>query len=333
MMMEKLSSTLADLQLLQAAFDQGRGFDFPRLDSTESAPGNPDAEEATLRRIEFSTLALCGEAGELANLIKKIRRATWLDEPPDRFTGQAQRELGDLLAYLLKLTNLFGRDLEEIYLERVSENLLRFPCRTHAGQRPPMLSLAGPPGAGKTTVATALSAQAQTYVEIVEGNSHLPELAQPGGRFDAAANQHWFLAQLERFVGGLRPENPVAFDQDPAAVVHVYAKFFREEGMISASDYARLLRRLIDLEFQLGRWAQREVLLLDAPAEILKQRAERRAGAVALPLSWYQRLRSSFSGFREIVPGVQVIRTDELSIEETVVRARRLLKPLDGAPP
>src|SRR5687767_3209489 len=81
----KFLPTIHTLQKLQKEFDKSFGFDFLTLDPRQIAldyesdlSSQAQLKEARLRRVEFTTLALGGEVGELANAVKKARRAAWL---------------------------------------------------------------------------------------------------------------------------------------------------------------------------------------------------------------------------------------------------------------
>ena len=65
----------------------------------------------------FTCTALAGETGELANAVKKAIRAEMLNQSPELHLIKARSELADVLAYLLKMTNILGDDLETRYLE------------------------------------------------------------------------------------------------------------------------------------------------------------------------------------------------------------------------
>jgi NTP pyrophosphatase (non-canonical NTP hydrolase) len=81
-------------------------------------------------------LGLCGEAGELANVVKKVHRgdATW-DEQWDKF----ESEMADVLTYLLSIAASTGMDLEKVFNDKRLVNLERFASRPDVrrfGQRP-----------------------------------------------------------------------------------------------------------------------------------------------------------------------------------------------------
>lgn len=58
----------------------------------------------------FLALALCGEVGELANVIKKH----WRGDVDPEFRAKLRGELGDSYAYLKLLAKAFDEDLDEI---------------------------------------------------------------------------------------------------------------------------------------------------------------------------------------------------------------------------
>jgi NTP pyrophosphatase (non-canonical NTP hydrolase) len=59
--------------------------------------------------IAYTSLALCGEAGELANKVKKSMRAGTAYEP-----AVLMDELGDVLWYVQELATRLGYKLEEV---------------------------------------------------------------------------------------------------------------------------------------------------------------------------------------------------------------------------
>lgn len=75
--------------------------------------------------IVHHTLALCGEAGELANIVKKIDRGS-LDYRDPAVRVHIASEMADILTYLLNLSYLTGVDLERAYLGVRASNEIRF---------------------------------------------------------------------------------------------------------------------------------------------------------------------------------------------------------------
>lgn len=81
--------------------------------------------EEKARDIVHHSLSLCGEAGEVGNIVKKIDRGTlWLNDPG---TGKKlDMELADVFIYLLNLAAIRGLDLEQAYYEKREINERRF---------------------------------------------------------------------------------------------------------------------------------------------------------------------------------------------------------------
>jgi NTP pyrophosphatase (non-canonical NTP hydrolase) len=127
---------LRKLQRYQKQADSHWGFDFslweeivgPQLGLPGITEDIRDPKvDATIRRLEYITLALGGEVGELANSIKKLRRALLQGKKlGDLSPDDIQQEVGDILAYLLKLCNLMNWDLEQLYLDKMKQNEERF---------------------------------------------------------------------------------------------------------------------------------------------------------------------------------------------------------------
>ena len=66
-----------------------------------------------LENLEYPTLGLAGEAGEVANIVKKIQRDHG-GEITDEVRGKLQDELGDVLWYISACADELGLTLEEI---------------------------------------------------------------------------------------------------------------------------------------------------------------------------------------------------------------------------
>lgn len=75
--------------------------------------------------IPHHTLALCGEAGEVANIVKKIERGSLsMNDAHTRY--QLMMEIVDVFTYTLNLAYLCGLDLERGYEAKRTENQKRF---------------------------------------------------------------------------------------------------------------------------------------------------------------------------------------------------------------
>jgi|SRR5579884_4563790 len=88
--------------------------------------------------ILFNMVLLSGEVGEVAQVLKKIRlpanllRAEQEQEPDEamstaitQFREELGQELADCLAYIFKLANYAGIDLQEAYVKKMGENVNR----------------------------------------------------------------------------------------------------------------------------------------------------------------------------------------------------------------
>lgn len=84
----------------------------------------------TLKDLElmYDGLALAGEAGELANLVKKHFRKKYLTEghsDPDALM-KIPFELADCLYYILRICKLLDIDLEEAFYKKMEQNIKRY---------------------------------------------------------------------------------------------------------------------------------------------------------------------------------------------------------------
>lgn len=86
--------------------------------------------------IPHHALAMCGEAGEFANLVKKIERGS-LDIKDPKVRYDLAMELTDVFVYLLNLAGLLRLDLEKTYLIVRGNNEKRFMAEraARAGRR------------------------------------------------------------------------------------------------------------------------------------------------------------------------------------------------------
>ena len=86
--------------------------------------------------ILFNMVLLSGEVGEVAQILKKIRRQANLlrheQEPGEamsralsQYREDLGQELADCLAYIFKMANYAGIDLQEAYIDKMAENIHR----------------------------------------------------------------------------------------------------------------------------------------------------------------------------------------------------------------
>jgi deoxyadenosine/deoxycytidine kinase len=195
----------------------------------------------------------------------------------------------------------------------------------------PVLSICGPSCSGKSSTARALAAEYPTYIEIPEENPYLRALVEDSTTFDAMANQMWFLRRMGDFIKDADSYRPMVLDQDPSAIVFVYARIFRDEFRISDSDYVRLTEELKQVEEKLQQWSSpRKVLVLDAPAEMLHARAvQRLKPGCAPPVEWFVKIRTYFQEFSRSLPKKLVLSTADTDPLEVIAMARRLIRSGD----
>ena len=79
----------------------------------------------TAESIAFTVLALAGEVGEVANIVKKIERGSynWRDA---KVRADLDMEVADVFTYLVLLAGQLGIDLRRIYDLKRNENEGRF---------------------------------------------------------------------------------------------------------------------------------------------------------------------------------------------------------------
>lgn len=75
--------------------------------------------------IPHHTLSMCGEAGEVANIVKKLDRGDLnIGDANTRY--KLMMEVTDVFVYLLNISYLLGLDLEKAYMHVRAENEKRF---------------------------------------------------------------------------------------------------------------------------------------------------------------------------------------------------------------
>lgn len=91
----------------------------------EVAPKSTDTSRDTVAQIIHHTVAMFGEVGEFANIVKKIERRS-LDLYDEEVQRQLQDELTDVLIYVLNLAGMLGIDLLQAYENKREYNEARF---------------------------------------------------------------------------------------------------------------------------------------------------------------------------------------------------------------
>ncbi|MGO4773600.1 MazG nucleotide pyrophosphohydrolase domain-containing protein [Flavobacterium sp. W22_SRS_FK3] len=84
---------------------------------------NEKINEENLNILQFLTIALVGETGEFANIVKKIVRG---DKTLNESKNTLSSEMVDVFIYIIKLSYQLNIDLEKAFLEKLKENEIRF---------------------------------------------------------------------------------------------------------------------------------------------------------------------------------------------------------------
>ncbi|MEM5777055.1 MAG: MazG nucleotide pyrophosphohydrolase domain-containing protein [Candidatus Aenigmatarchaeota archaeon] len=109
---------IKDIQKLQKEFD---GEFFNKFWKIED-------EKTFIERLQYLVVALTGEIGEYANIVKKVSRDF---EHLDQSISEERRkelteELIDCFIYIIITANLLNIDLEKEYLKKLEKNKQRF---------------------------------------------------------------------------------------------------------------------------------------------------------------------------------------------------------------
>jgi NTP pyrophosphatase (non-canonical NTP hydrolase) len=109
---------LKSMQKMQTDFSESRGWYFHKA---------VDQKEL-IEKMEYMAVALAGEVGEYANLVKKILRQKELlnNEMKDRI----KEEITDIFIYCLLTSSLLGMDLEKEALKKIEKNKQRFAAKS-----------------------------------------------------------------------------------------------------------------------------------------------------------------------------------------------------------
>jgi NTP pyrophosphatase (non-canonical NTP hydrolase) len=106
--------TLDELQAAQATFDKAHAGAVPFFE-----PVTPE----NVQSLEHLLVCITGEVGELANVVKKVRRG---DRTLDEARAAIIDESADILIYVVKLANQLGFRLEEAFEAKLEQNRERF---------------------------------------------------------------------------------------------------------------------------------------------------------------------------------------------------------------
>lgn len=110
-------------------WQSGAVANYERFLKRAQAQGNLTTDSEVLK---YLALAICGEAGELANLIKKM----WRGDPVD--PAQIRSEIADIRIYLEHISRHLRFDLDQACERKIDEVAARLTAMEHDG--PPSAS-------------------------------------------------------------------------------------------------------------------------------------------------------------------------------------------------
>jgi NTP pyrophosphatase (non-canonical NTP hydrolase) len=109
---------------LREIFDLQQEFDSKRPGWSRGGKN----EDQTMRDLMYDTIAIAGEVGEFANMVKKALREKEYNNsfPGEEKLSKMREELVDVFIYLMKLMMSLNGDLERDYLAKLKKNEERF---------------------------------------------------------------------------------------------------------------------------------------------------------------------------------------------------------------
>ena len=95
------------------------------FDSLHSSAFDWDTEitDENIEILEFLLLSITGELGEMANIVKKIRRGDFLLSQKKE---ELSEEMADIFIYLIKMSYQLNINIEEAYFKKMHKNFERF---------------------------------------------------------------------------------------------------------------------------------------------------------------------------------------------------------------
>lgn len=102
----------------QREFDKSKGWDW----------GNPESEKEKMDNLKYASIALSGEVGEFANIIKKLSREIEYNNGKieEKNIENLREELIDIFIYTIKASIALDMDLKKEYYKKLKKNTKRF---------------------------------------------------------------------------------------------------------------------------------------------------------------------------------------------------------------
>ena len=110
---------LKEIVEINKTFSESRGWFFHKSNNNKEF----------LEKIQYNSIALAGEVGEFANLVKKSVRSNLSNGefPNDEMLKRMREEITDVFIYLLLTASLLDVNLEKEFLASIKKNEKRFP--------------------------------------------------------------------------------------------------------------------------------------------------------------------------------------------------------------
>ena len=108
---------LKELKKIQTDFSKSRDWHWHHADN----------EEELITHLKYMAVAIAGEVGEFANLVKKVMRQK--EEMNVSMKDHMKEEITDIFIYCLLISNLLDMDLETEYFKKLEKNKQRFPAK------------------------------------------------------------------------------------------------------------------------------------------------------------------------------------------------------------
>lgn len=100
-----------------------------KFDERHNWSWDADDEKGRLERLKYVTIALSGEVGEFANVLKKSLREEFPEGtrmPDEEKMGKLREEIVDVFIYTVIASRVLGVDLEKAWFKKIEELEQRF---------------------------------------------------------------------------------------------------------------------------------------------------------------------------------------------------------------
>ena len=185
-----------------------------------------------------------------------------------------------------------------------------------------LISIVGPPGAGKTTLVTLLRQRYSTgenefYIEDISDNPHLVRPNEPSPNLDFGNSQLWFLNSYDAFFSASKNLDRLFVDQDPSAVVAVYSKLLLKRGLLSQTEYDGHFLRAHEVETRISD-RKRLFFYLKASPVLIRSRLAKRSDKLTEVFGTFETIVSEFDRYIDEVDADALFQLDATSSPESL---------------